>query len=147
MLATRMATVALFPLVLAGSAAASEEEFLVWGDVRIAFPEREDTGKVLLSAKTSRGRYEEMKIEAFGKKYELGGAQLDQLRDFPLSSLVTTHAAGFPGVVGHTVSFKLNRLQYNDTQQLMEHRVTVTISQDKGLAVAGPTIKPVENVP
>jgi hypothetical protein len=147
MLATRMATVALFPLVLVGSAAASEEEFLTWSEVRITFPEREDTGKVVLSVKTNAGKYEEMKIEAFGKTFELGRAELNQLHDFPLNSLVTTHEAGYPKLGGHTIHFKLKRLQYNEQQQMMEHHVIVGISKGKGLAVTGPTIKPVENAP
>ena len=139
MFAHRILAMTLLPWVLAGSVLASEEEFLPWDEIRIAFPQREDVGKVVLVANTTGGKYDELKIEAFGKKHTLQPADLDLLKDFPLSSLVTTHEAGYPKLGGHTIYFKLKRVEYDEHKQLLERRVTVAVSKEKGIVVMGPT--------
>jgi hypothetical protein len=48
-----MFAMTLLSWALAGSALASEEEFLPWDEIRIAFPEREGIGKVVLVARTT----------------------------------------------------------------------------------------------
>jgi hypothetical protein len=117
---------------------ASEEEFLTWNEVRIVSPQRDDTGQVVFAAKVEGETYREINIEAFGKKYAVGKEDLAKLAAFPLSSLVTTHEAGFARTGGHMVHFKLKKSLNDPDGKLVEQKAAVTISQGQGLSVAAP---------
>ena len=82
-LLTNFAT-AIAVVVLGAWACASEEEFLAWSEVRIVTPALKDMGAVVLSAKTDGAKYQEVSIEAFGKRYLLDQEQLEKLNGFPL---------------------------------------------------------------
>ncbi len=119
-----------------GGLGASEKEFLPWSEVRIVGAERKDTGKVVFTAKTAGDKYQEVSIEAFGKRLELAKDDLQKLNGFPLNSLAITHEAGCEILGGHTVHFKMKMVYYDKAARLIEERVTVSVSQGKGLAVS-----------
>jgi hypothetical protein len=122
---------------------ASEEEFLPWSEVRIVGAERKQTGKVVFSAKMAADKFQEVSLEAFGKQSALAKEDLQKLNGFPLSSLVTTHEAGYEVLGGHTVHFKLKKVYYDKPGEIMaaliEESITVSVSRGKGLKARAPT--------
>src|SRR5262249_34492040 len=138
MFATAIGITAIGMVVLGAWSYASEEEFLPWSEVRIVAPEIKDVGTDVLSAKTDGEKYREMSVEAFGKRYALNKEQLDKLSGFPLSSLRTTHEAGYERLGGHTVYLQLKKLTYDGDRRQVEDRVVVSVSKGRGLAVSGP---------
>lgn len=139
MLTRHFVAVSLVILVAVPQLTGSEEEFLMWNEVRIVSPEREDTGKVVFAAKSDNGRYDAITIEAFGKTHVVGPDDLKKLSHFPLGSLRTTHEAGYERLGGHTIHFKLTYLKYDEQKRLFEHRVTLSVSKGRGIAITGPT--------
>lgn len=131
-----VSAVCMLLLGIVGGVRASEEEFLLWSDVRIACVEREDTGKVVFSAKVAADQYQAITLEAFGKSYPVAKADLPKLKDFPLSNLVMTHEAGYERLGGHTVHFKLKRLTHDAAGALVEERLVLSISRGNGLALS-----------
>ena len=128
----------LFAFLVAGSAAhASEEEFLGWSEVRIVGIERKDVGRVTFTAEVREDAWRKVEAEAFGKKFSLGAQQCERLRGFPLSSIKTTHEAGYEQLGGHTVHFKFRRTFYRDANRV-EADVVISISRGKGLVVSEP---------
>jgi len=125
---------------LAGAVYASEEEFLKWAEVRIVSPQRPDTGRVVFAAKTDGDQYQQIAIEAFGRKHSVGGEVLAKLKGFPLNSLVTTHEAGYAELGGHTVHFKFKRSYYKEGK-LVQESVVLSVSKGKGLVVSGPQVQ------
>jgi hypothetical protein len=121
-------------LGIAGCVRASEEEVLSWSEVRIAGPEREDTGRVMFTAKTAGEQYQEVAIEAFGKKFSVSKEDLQKMNGMPLNSLVITHEAGYESIGGHTVYFKMKRVFYDKAGGLTEERLVLPVSRGKGLA-------------
>lgn len=117
-----------------GSALASEEESLEYSEIRIAAPERKDVGKVVFAAKVGENQAQSVRVEAFGKKYELSKVELEKLAELPLSSLGITHEAGYERTGGHTVYFKFKRHRYQD-EQLMEEKALISVSIKNGLSV------------
>lgn len=118
---------------------ASEEEFLVWNEVRIVSPKRDDTGQVVFVAKTEGSEYREITIEAFGKKFSVENEHLASFKGFPLSSLVTTHEAGYERLGGHTVHFKFKRAFYDPDGKLVQEHARVSVSRGKALTIAKPS--------
>jgi hypothetical protein len=133
----------LFTLAIAFGAgtplAASEEEILPWSEVRIAGPERKDTGTVAFAAKAAGNTFQEVRIEAFGKAFTVAKEDLPKLAGFPLNSLVITHEAGYERLGGHTVHFKMKRLFSDPQKRLIEERIILSVSRGKGLSIAEPT--------
>src|SRR5688572_29140877 len=116
-------------VVVAGPAAyASEEEFLGWAEVRIIGAEREDVGRVTFTAEVRDDAWRKVEAEAFGKKFSLDPKQCERLRGFPLSSIKTTHEAGYEQLGGHTVHFKFRKTFYRDAN-LVEADVVISISR------------------
>ena len=139
MLTRHFVAVGFVLLVAVRQLPGSEEESLVWNDVRIVSPEREDTGKVVFAAKSANGRFETITIEAFGKTHVVDRDDLNKLSDFPLGSLRTTHEAGYERLGGHTIHFKMSYVKYDEQKRLFEHRVTLSVSKGRGIAITGPT--------
>ncbi|MCI0378358.1 MAG: hypothetical protein L0215_12185 [Gemmataceae bacterium] len=139
MLVCRFLIVALGLLFTFGHVChASEEEFLIWSEIRIVTPERPDTGKVVFTAKMAGPKFHELLVVAFGKEHKATKEHLEKLSGFPLSSLVTTHEAGYEQLGGHTVHFKLKSIRYDRTGRLVEDRVRLSVSRGKGMEVFGP---------
>ena len=134
----------VFVVVLgAGSwGVASEEDFLPWSEVRIVAAQRKQTGKVVFAAKTAGEKFQEVQLEAFGKQFTLAKDDLQKLNGFPLSSLVTTHEAGYEMLGGHTVHFKFKKVYYDKpgdkSATLIEEKITVSVSRGKGLKISAP---------
>lgn len=124
-------------LVANSAAHASEEEFLGWSEVRIVGVERNDVGRVSFAAEVRDDAWRKVEAEAFGKKFSLDAQQCERLRGFPLSSIKTTHEAGYEQLGGHTVHFKFSRILYRDAD-LVEADVVISISRGKGLVVSEP---------
>ncbi len=132
----------LIGLACAGSPLASEEEFVVWQEIRIVSAERPETGAVVFEAKTDGEQYARVSLSAFGKVFTLGEADRLKLKGFPLSGIALTHEAGYAELGGHTVHVRLKRVLYKDGK-LIEERVLISVSKGKELAVHGPEAKEV----
>ena len=117
---------------------ASEEEFLQWSEVRIVTPEREDTGRVTFVAQVREESWQVVKIEAFGRNFSLDEEQRNHLNGFLLSSIRTTHEAGWEEVGGHTIYFKFQHTRW-DKDRLIEQSVVVAVSRGQGLSVSQPS--------
>ena len=128
----------LLVFLIAGSAAhASEEEFLGWSEGRIVGIECDDVGRVTFSTEVRDDAWRNVEAEAFGKKFSLDAQQCERLRGFPLSSIRTTHEAGYEQLGGHTVYFSFRRTFYRDAD-MVEADVVISISRGKGLVVSEP---------
>src|SRR5262245_12797299 len=95
--------------LMPGSILASEEEFLEYSEIRVVSQERKDTGKVVFAVKASEDKILAVNIEAFGKKFDVAKDDLEKLAEFPLTSLVITHEAGYERTGGHMVHFKFKK--------------------------------------
>src|SRR5262245_44021737 len=98
-------------LALPAFLSASEEEFLPWSEVRVTCADREETGKVVFAAKMSGDKFKEITIEAFGREHKIAQGLRDKLTGFPVSSLATTHEAGFERLGGHMVHFRFKKTE------------------------------------
>jgi hypothetical protein len=128
-----LAVVALFASV----ASASEEEFLAWSEVTITAVQHEQTGRVTFTAEVRDDAWRKVEADAFGKKYTLSKEQCAKLSGFPLSSIRTTHEAGYKGIGGHTVYFKFSKSIIRDGKPV-ESKIIVSISREKGIDVLQP---------
>jgi hypothetical protein len=139
----RVTLAAVLGLVGFTPLAASEEEHLVWQEVKITAPERKDTGKVVFSAKTdAEGQaYVSIEIEAFGKMHKVPKETLDKLAAYPLSGLATSHEAGYERLGGHTVHFKFKKLDFT-ADVPRESTMTLSVSKGRGVTLSGPSQKP-----
>lgn len=131
----RSVTILLAVFHLVSAALASEEEFLEWSEVRIIGIEREDTGRVTFSAQVQNDAWRKVEAAAFGKKYALDEQQCLRLTGFPLSSIKTTHEAGYEQLGGHTVHFRFRKFLYREAT-VVESEVVVSISRVNGLHVS-----------
>jgi len=127
-----LACLALSFLPIVAPATASEEEFLPVSEVRLVFNEREQTGRVVFAAKTDEGKFQEVQIEAFGKKYTLEKADLTKLDGYPLDMLAVTHEAGYERLGGHTIYFKFKMDPKGAPSKAM-----IAVSKGKGIVLSG----------
>jgi hypothetical protein len=127
-------------LLVTTAGRASEEEFLVWSEVSITSVTREDTGRVTFTAQVRDDAWRKVEAEAFGKKHALSDVQCAKLAGFPLSSIRTTHEAGYPKLGGHMVHFRFKKLFSRDGA-MVEAEVIISISREKGLDVSEPREK------
>ena len=131
-------SLSLLALLLVGSSArASEEEFLVWSEVRIVSVDRKDTGRVTFTAEVRDDAWRKVEATAFDKTYSLTEGQCARLAGFPLSSIRTTHEAGYEQLGGHTVHFKFKRSFYRESS-LVESELVISISRGRGLKMSEP---------
>jgi hypothetical protein len=130
-------------LVLSLSAYGSEEDYMIWKQVKIRTAGNKETGEVSFAAQTDGKTFKSISITAFKKQFKLAKADLAKIKGFPLSSLTITHEAGYVQLGGHTVHFKMKRVYYR-LKKLVEGRVRISISKGKGLEVHGPEIKEIK---
>src|SRR5262245_27199492 len=128
-------------LTLPASLSASEEEFLPWSEIRITCADREETGRVVFAAKMSGDKFKEITIEAFGKEHKIAQELRDKLSGFPLSSLATTHEAGFERLRGHMVHFKFKKIDFDKDRNPVEVQIVLSISKGKGATISAPREK------
>lgn len=119
---------------------ASEEEYVMWKQLKIVSAEHKQTGTIVFEAETDDTTYKSVTITAFGKKFKVNSDDLSKLKEFPLNSLTITHEAGYSQLGGYTVHFKLKRIYYKG-EELIEERLRVSVSKGKGLEVYGPEVK------
>lgn len=131
-------------LVLSLSAYGSEEEYMIWKQVKIRTAGNKETGEVSFAAQTDGETFKSISITAFKKQFKVAKADLAKIKGFPLSSLTITHEAGYVQLGGHTVHFKMKRVYYNRLKKLVEARVRISISKGKGLEIHGPEIKEIK---
>ena len=130
----------VLPLMAVLPAFSSEEEFLDWRSVSIQCGETEQAGRVSCEAVVGEKGYDKFTIQAFGKTYSLGEGDRIKLAGFPLSSLRTTHEAGYEELGGYTVHFRLERTYYDKSKELVTEIVYVSVNK-KGVSVDGPRKK------
>jgi hypothetical protein len=117
---------------------ASQEEFLEWQSLVIQCRETPKAGKISCEVSMGeKGVYSQFAIHAFGKDHTLTEAQLAKLAGFPLSSLRSTHEAGYEEIGGYTVHFRLRRDRYDDAKKLVSEVVYVSVNKN-GASVSGP---------
>ncbi|MBI2190808.1 MAG: hypothetical protein HYU36_02340 [Planctomycetes bacterium] len=130
----------VLPFMMAPPAFSSEEEFLDWRSVSIQCRETQEAGRVSCDAIVGEKGYEKFVIQAFGKTYSLGEGDRAKLAEFPLSSLRTTHEAGYARLGGYTVRLWLERTYYDKAKALVTETVYVSVNKE-GVSVNGPSKK------
>jgi len=87
--------VLLAMLALAGRTVASEEDFAVWRNLKVATESIPRAGEVRVKAASGEAGIERFEISAFGKSYPLTETEIKKISEFPLSSLSITHGPGY----------------------------------------------------
>ena len=126
--------------VLSLCAWGSEEDHMIWKQIKIVFSECKEMGTVIFEAQTDGQSFKSISITASGKQFQIEETDLLKFKGFPLSSLAVTHEAGYPRLGGHTVHFKMKRVYYK-SKKLVEERIRISISKGKGLEIYGPETK------
>jgi hypothetical protein len=131
-------TVLLILLVISTIVAmASEEEFLEWTSVVVQCGKTQEAGDVSCDIKIEGDGWKKFVIQAFGKTHALTASELKKLREFPLSSLRTSHEAGYERLGGHTVHFRFSRKFYNADGKLITEIIYVSATKE-GATVSAP---------
>jgi hypothetical protein len=125
-----MVTLLMAAIILAISATASEEEFLGWTSAVIQCGKTAEAGDVSCEIKTGEKGWEKFLIQAFGKSHTLSATDLAKLEGFPLSSLRTTHEAGYERLGGYTVHFRFERTFYNQEKTLVTETIYVSVTKN-----------------
>ena len=112
------------------TATASEAESLVWTSVVIQCGKTPEAGDISCEIKTGEKGWEKFVIQAFGKTHSLSSTDLATLEGFPLSSLRTSHEAGYEILGGHTVSFRFDRTFYNPQKKLVTEIIYVSVTKN-----------------
>lgn len=132
------ASVLLIALIISTVfAMASEEDFLEWKSAIVQCGRTQEAGEVSCDINIERDGWKKFVIQAFGATFTLTASDLEKLRDFPLSSLRTSHEAGYEIRGGHTVHFRFNRTFYNSDKKLVTEVIYVSTTK-KGVTVSGP---------
>ena len=125
-----MITLLMAVIIPAISATASEEEFLGWTSAVIQCGKTSEAGDISCEIKTGEKGWEKFVIQAFGKTYTLPATDLGKLTGFPLSSLRTTHEAGYEELGGYTVHFRFDRTFYNPEKKLVTEIIYVSVTKN-----------------
>lgn len=118
-------------------ALASEESLLGWTSAVVRCGHTRETGDVSCEMETGGDGWKKFVIQAFGTTHTLSAADLRKLKDFPLSSLRTSHEAGYERLGGHTVHFRFHRTFYNDDRKRITELIYVSATR-KGVTVSDP---------
>ena len=131
-------TVLLIALVISTVVAmASEEECLGWTSVLVQCGKTQEAGDVSCDINIEGDGWKKFVIQAFGTTHTLTASDLKKLKEFPLSSLRTSHEAGYEMLGGHTVHFRFNRTFYNSDKKLVTEIIYVSVTK-KGVTVSTP---------
>ena len=130
-----MLTLLTTVLIPALHAVASEADFLGWTSAVIQCGKTPEAGDISCEMKVGEKGWEKFVIQAFGKTHALPATDLAKLSGFPLSSLRTTHEAGYEKLGGYTVSFRFDRTFYSSEKKLVTEIVYVSVNQ-KGVTVS-----------
>lgn len=140
---TKITLIGLF-ILTSISSMASEEEFMSWNSISLDIAETGEAGQVSLEIECPKGIWEEFRFQCFGKSYTLTEKELENLRDFPLSSLSTTHEGGWEILGGYTVHFKFHKIYYDEEMNLVRSDVAVSVNK-KGYKVSEPFTRNIAN--
>jgi len=127
-------------LIPASAAIASEEELLGWTSVVVECASAGEAGDVECEIKAGEDGWETFVIQAFGNTYSLAPAELGKLDGFPLSSLRTSHEAGYEELGGYTVHFRFDRNFYNSDNVLVTEIIYVSVTEN-GVTVSAPRMQ------
>lgn len=125
-------------LFLAPRSHASEEEFLPWTEIRLTLGGNDQTGKLLFTASAREDKFKEIRIDAFGKQHNIPKEMLAKLTGFPLTSLATSHEAGFERLGGHMVHFKFKKVHVDKNRGAIETRIVLSVTKNKGPVLSEP---------
>ena len=134
-------TIISFALAVLASAQgiASAEYFLEWTSAVIQCEKTAEAGDISCEIKTGEKGFTAFTVRAFGKAHVLSESDLIKLKDFPLSSLHTTHEGGYKSLGGYTVHFRFERTFYNSAKKLTTEIVYVSVNKE-GISVFGPRV-------
>ncbi len=119
------------------SSMASEEEFMGWNSISLDIAETNEAGQISLEIECHKGIWKKFKFQCFGKSYTLTEKELENLKEFPLSSLSTTHEGGYEILGGYTIHFKFHRIYYDGMKNLVRSDIAVSVNR-KGYKVHEP---------
>lgn len=120
-------------------AMASEEQILGWTSVVVRCGRTQEAGEVSCKIDVAGDGWKRFVIQAFGAKHTLTASDLEKLKEFPLSSLRTSHEAGYERLGGHTVHFRFNRTFYNSEKKPVTETIYVSATKN-GVTVNAPGI-------
>lgn len=133
-------TILFIVLVISTFAAvASEEEWLEWKSVVVQCGKTVEAGDISCDISIKGEEWEKFVIQAFEKSHTLTASDLKKLREFPLSSLRTSHEGGYESLGGHTVHFRFSRTFYNSDKKLVTEVIYVSATKN-GVIVSVPRI-------
>jgi hypothetical protein len=118
---------------------ASEEQNLGWTSVVVRCGRTQEAGEVSCEMEVAGDGWKRFVIQAFGAKHTLTASDLEKLKEFPLSSLRTSHEAGYERLGGHRVHFRFNRTFYNSEKKLVTETISVSATKN-GVTVNAPGI-------
>jgi hypothetical protein len=121
-------------------AIASEEDSLEWTSVTIQCGRTPEAGEISCEARTGEMGWAACTVRAFGKEYVLPEAALAKLKGFPLSSLETTHEAGYEELGGYTVHFRFARTIRNPENKVVTEIIYISVNKN-GISVSEPRPK------
>jgi hypothetical protein len=131
-------TIFALPILLLASTVgvpASEEDFLAWTSAVIQCGRTPEAGDISCEIKTGDKGWQKFAIQAFGKTNTLSTTDLARLDGFPLSSLRTTHEAGYEELGGYTVHFRFERTFYSANKKLVTEIIYVSVCK-KGVTIS-----------
>ncbi len=117
------------------AARASEEDFLAWTSAVIQCGKTPEAGDVSCEIKVGEKGWDTFTIQAFGETHTLSPTDLAKLSGFPLSSLQTTHEAGYEELGRYSVHFRFDRTFYNPDKKLVNEIIYVSVTR-KGVTVS-----------
>jgi len=119
---------------------AAEEDFLNWTAVTIQCGNTPEAGSISCEIQTGETGWKKFSVKAFGNTYNLTDNDLTKLKGFPLSSMQTTHCAGYERLGGYSISFRFSNTFYNNEKKLITETVRVTVNKKK-ITISKPQTK------
>lgn len=86
----------------------SEEDVLVFGTFRVESPGSGGVGPVIVSGVRASEGFKRLKVEAFGRSFDLTPDQLNSLRGVEVNGLHLSHEAGYRALGGRTIYLQLS---------------------------------------
>ena len=138
----RMSINILMLITIFSTLSATASDFLEWSSAVIQCRKTPEAGEISCKIKTNEDAvWSEFVIQAFGKIYALSATDLKKLTGFPLSSLHTTHEAGYERFGGYTISFHFDRTFYTSEKKLITEIIHVCVTTNR-ISVSDPILKP-----
>jgi len=130
-----MVALLMTAVIPAIAATASQEDLLAWTSAVIQCGKTPEAGDISCEIKAGEKGWEKFVIHAFGKTHTLPATDIAKLSGFSLSSLRTTHEAGYEELGGYSVNFLFDRTFYNSDKKLVTEIVYVSVTK-KGVTVS-----------